>query len=331
MMSTERRNYRKVYSRLWKSPEFREMGDSLKILTLYVLTGPQSNRVGLYHFSFAQAAEDLGASTKVETVLRARLMAVCETFGWSFDARASVIWIPSWWIFNPVSEKTKNLQGYLTDLGDVPRTSLISKFCNNLDDIPIVLRPLFDPWLPALTPVRQGPNKARTRPEQGTPQGPNKAPHMAPTRPEQGPNKARTTETETETETNTTAADETPPVSKPKTPTREAFEHYHVRFGKRYNGAKPSYAGDKDGGRMARLLKAASLDEVKLRFDAYFDSHDPFLQSSGHTLDLFFDSGVQTKLIATIADAAQARTTARVPSAQATSLYLARKFAMDGS
>jgi hypothetical protein len=52
-------------------------------VTLYLLSGPQTNRIGLFHFSVATATEDLdlGADT-----LRRALAKVSATFGWMFDA-----------------------------------------------------------------------------------------------------------------------------------------------------------------------------------------------------------------------------------------------------
>lgn len=83
------------------------------------------------------------------------------------------------------------------------------------------------------------------------------------------------------------------------TPTREAFTHYHTRFVQRY-GVKPEYGSEsergKHSGQINRLLKLHGLEGLKRRFDAYFDSGDPFLANSGHTLELFYSSAVQTKL-----------------------------------
>lgn len=80
-------------------------------------------------------------------------------------------------------------------------------------------------------------------------------------------------------------------------PVRQAFEQYHHRFVARYHG-KPEYAGAKDGARMSKLLKAHGLEEVTRRIAAFFESADPWIQRSGHTLDVFFAAGTQTKLVA---------------------------------
>lgn len=62
--------YRKLYARVWRHPGFTALTDGEKTLALYLLTGPQTNRLGLYTLSVATAAEHLG--TVPETIPRAR-------------------------------------------------------------------------------------------------------------------------------------------------------------------------------------------------------------------------------------------------------------------
>lgn len=84
-------------------------------------------------------------------------------------------------------------------------------------------------------------------------------------------------------------------------PIGAAFAHYHERFLKRY-GAKPEYAPGKDAGRWKSLLGRHDLAEVTRRIDRYFDSSDRWIQNSGHTLDVFFSAGTQTKLVAELSN-----------------------------
>ena len=58
--------YRKVYPRIWRHPGFQGLTKSGRELALYLLTGPQSSRIGLFYFSVATAAEDLNVG--VETL-----------------------------------------------------------------------------------------------------------------------------------------------------------------------------------------------------------------------------------------------------------------------
>jgi hypothetical protein len=124
--------YRKLYPRLWRHPRYRALSGSARELTHYVLTGPQANRIGLFHFSIATAAEDLGVS--VETC-RTRLRDVAATFGWFFDADARVFYIPSWWRWNR-PENPDVLKGNLKDLSDVPPSGLCEAFARNLEFLP---------------------------------------------------------------------------------------------------------------------------------------------------------------------------------------------------
>lgn len=124
--------YRKIYPRIWRDPGFRDLPETARILALYLLTGPQTNRVGVFMFSLATAAEDLKVG--VET-LRRRLADVSQTFGWLFDADARVLYIPSWWAWNP-PENQNVLAGNLKDLHEVPPCALTEAFANNLEALP---------------------------------------------------------------------------------------------------------------------------------------------------------------------------------------------------
>ena len=64
---------------------------------LYLLTGPQTTRPGIFLFSVATAAEDLDVG--VETI-RTGLVDVAGAFGWVFEADTRVFYIPSWWRWN---------------------------------------------------------------------------------------------------------------------------------------------------------------------------------------------------------------------------------------
>src|SRR5690349_17827184 len=119
--SQDRRRYRKIFTRIWRNEEFRALTKGEQVLTLYVLSGPQTNRIGLFLFSLGEASEDLGVAPKA---LAAQLQSVCRAFGWEFDAKARVVWIPSWWTFNDPKDNWKTFKGALSDLNDVPRTPL---------------------------------------------------------------------------------------------------------------------------------------------------------------------------------------------------------------
>lgn len=139
-MIEDRRRYRKIYIRLWKNPAYRILTDGEKLMALYLLSGPQTNRLGLFHLSFGLGVEDLRCSLKV---FRTRVEKVCTVFSWRFDDAVNVIWIPSWWDFNDVRENAKVLQGALGDLYEVPETPLKEEFLAHLAFIPPGLHRLF--------------------------------------------------------------------------------------------------------------------------------------------------------------------------------------------
>lgn len=120
-------------------------------MTLYLLSGPQTNRVGLFHLSIGAATEDIGGTMQA---VRNCVRRVCDAFTWHFDAVASVIWIPSWWEFNTVKGNIQNFQGALSDLHELPTTPLLAEFCKNTSPLPREAWPLLEPW--ALLGQRSG-------------------------------------------------------------------------------------------------------------------------------------------------------------------------------
>ncbi len=121
------RKYRKVDPRTWTDEKFSTLTDSEKLLLLYVMTCQQCNRVGIFRFSTALAAEDLNTSAKC---ISDRFAKVCDTFRWKWDANAKVVYIPTWWKYNH-PENPKHLIGCLEDLDDLPATKLADEFAAN--------------------------------------------------------------------------------------------------------------------------------------------------------------------------------------------------------
>jgi hypothetical protein len=125
-----------VFTRLWCHPAFVSLSEGEKLLAFYLLTGPQTNRLGLYRFSIATAAEDLHT---VPATIKKRLVAVSEAFGWMFDATARILYIPSWLKWNP-PENPNVLKGNLRDLNDITPCGLVDAFARNIDVVPETLR-----------------------------------------------------------------------------------------------------------------------------------------------------------------------------------------------
>lgn len=131
--------YRRLYVRLWRHPGFLELTDAEKVLAIYLLTGPQTNRLGLYTLSLATAAEDLGT---VPETLKKRLARVCQTLGWLFDGRSRVFYIPSFWKWNP-PENVNVVKGSLKDLNEIPPCGLVDAFAKNIETLPQTLHQTF--------------------------------------------------------------------------------------------------------------------------------------------------------------------------------------------
>lgn len=131
--------FRKVYPRLWSDHDFLSLSNGEKVIALLALTGPQSNRIGLFEFSPAMSAERLGwdAGTFAEGFGK-----VCERLNWTFDERARVLFIPGWWKWNP-PDGANILIGNLKDLLELPQTRLIQDFAANTKHLPENLRGTF--------------------------------------------------------------------------------------------------------------------------------------------------------------------------------------------
>src|SRR5262245_54981832 len=104
--------YRKLYPRIWSNQEFLALTENERLLAIYLIAGPQQNRIGLCRVSPGAAAEDLGLTSGT---FRARFNRVLKAFGWHFDVSHRVLWIPSWWKFN-APENPNQMKGVLADL-----------------------------------------------------------------------------------------------------------------------------------------------------------------------------------------------------------------------
>jgi len=130
--------YRKIDPRMWDDEKFAELLPREKLIAVYVLTA-QSNRCGIFRFSVALAAEQTGIDA--ETFGKG-FRKVCEAFGWGFDERRKVIYLPTWWKYNP-PENQNVLKGCMSDLHDVPQTELMKDFSVNLKYLPANLHETF--------------------------------------------------------------------------------------------------------------------------------------------------------------------------------------------
>lgn len=117
-----------VYCCVWNDPDFRRLGPLEQRLALYVLTSDQGNRVGCFKFSVGKAAEDLDT---VSDTVSGMLDTVCDTLKWKWDTVFKVLFLPSWWKWNPPANMSA-LKGALVDLYEVPESPLKSEFARNV-------------------------------------------------------------------------------------------------------------------------------------------------------------------------------------------------------
>lgn len=121
------RVYKKIIAKIWLDKKFQTLTEGEKLTVFYVLTS-QSNRIGLFYFSPALAAEELNVSK--ETFAK-RFGNVCETLFWQYDECAKVVFIPTWWKYNHAQNENV-LKGNLKDLREVPETDLKELFLDNI-------------------------------------------------------------------------------------------------------------------------------------------------------------------------------------------------------
>lgn len=130
--------YRKIDPRLWRDEKFRRLSRDEKLIAIYIITA-QSNRIGIFSFSPALACEELDM---VPATFRERFQTVTSTLGWCFDEAARVLFLPTWWRYNP-PENANNVIGSLKDLDDVPDSPLISVFCTTVEHLSETLHRTF--------------------------------------------------------------------------------------------------------------------------------------------------------------------------------------------
>lgn len=119
--------FRKIDPRIWDDEKFKTLGPEAQLVAFYLVTNPQSNRIGFYKMSRAQAAETLRMPP---ATFAQRFADVLNTFGWKYDDAAGVLYLDSWWKYNP-PENPNVLKGNLDDLHDLPQTALLDEFMAN--------------------------------------------------------------------------------------------------------------------------------------------------------------------------------------------------------
>ena len=123
--------YRPSAVDIWRDPRFCSLSDDAKLLSRYAITGPQTNRIGLMHFSLALAAEDLQWSPER---LGERFAECVQTLGWGWDSAHRMLLIRDWWLVNKPANPNI-FKAYLGDLDGLPTSPLIAEFCANVKNL----------------------------------------------------------------------------------------------------------------------------------------------------------------------------------------------------
>ena len=154
--------YRKIDVRIWSDEKFTRLSVDEKIVAIYCLTNRQVNRCGLFVFSPALAAEELG--TLPQTFLK-RFGNVRETFRWGWDERVRTLYFPTWWKYNH-PENPNVLKACLSDLEGLPKTPLLAEFSSNLRYLPERLHQTFLERMGERYPERMGDQEQEQEQEQ---------------------------------------------------------------------------------------------------------------------------------------------------------------------
>lgn len=120
--------FRKVDPRFWDDEKVTAMSNVEQLITLYLITSPQSNRIGFHKFSIAAGAESLRMNPET---FREHFANVIGALGWRYDDRARVLYLPTWWKYNR-PENPNVLRGNLDDLHDLPQSDLLHEFTSNI-------------------------------------------------------------------------------------------------------------------------------------------------------------------------------------------------------
>jgi len=116
--------YRKIYLKLWTDPAFRRLSMPEKFVAVFLLAGPQTNRIGIYQLSIGLAADLCGMTPEA---FREALLRVVEALRWRWDERAEILFIPTWWRYN-APDNWKAFHGALADLDSLHPTPLLAEF-----------------------------------------------------------------------------------------------------------------------------------------------------------------------------------------------------------
>lgn len=262
--------YRKINPRFWKDEKISTLNRDEKLIALYLFTSTQSNRIGLFSFSPAGAAEDLGIA--LETFGKGFMkpfQTVVERLHLGWDAAARVLYIPTWWKYN-CPENPNVLKACLADLHEVPQTPLIAEFSNNLRYLPETFHQTFREALgkpsPQPCPIQEQEQKQEQEYKRDIPVSTGSLNKRIPRlvnkpKPEASP--------------------------KPDPRIKPFFDFWKQEFERRFGQSYP-FRGGKEGSLIKRLPESYDIEKLKSLATVFFDLNDPWIsQQGGYTIGVF--------------------------------------------
>jgi hypothetical protein len=151
--------YRKIDPRFWDDEKVMALDTANTLIAAYCFSNKETNRVGLYPFSVGLASE-LTKIPRADFVRR--FVSVRNKLGWPFDLATRVLYLPTWWKYNP-PENPSHFVGCLSDLHDLPSCHLLGDFLKNdiylFNDYKDLLKrraPLFETRVPTRVPHSGG-------------------------------------------------------------------------------------------------------------------------------------------------------------------------------
>ena len=150
------RRYRKIEPQIWWDEKFSQFNPTEKLVAIYCMTGPESNRIGLYVLSMSAGAENCGLTPET---FRERFSIIKKALNWRYDDATRMVFIPSWWKYQK-PDNPNAFKACLEDLDALPKSPLIAEFCANTDHLGETFRERLrnvTPNVPGTLPVDEAP------------------------------------------------------------------------------------------------------------------------------------------------------------------------------
>ena len=117
--------YRKIDTKIWTDEKFRQLTNDSKYFFVYLLTSPHSTAWGAYVLDDLYIQADLGYSpAKIKTcweeIVKSNMVLRCNV--------TRLICFPNWFKYN-LPTNQKSLMACIRGILDMPRSSILSRFC----------------------------------------------------------------------------------------------------------------------------------------------------------------------------------------------------------